>query len=168
MSDRVFALLCSVVAAVAAVAISVVPYPGGVGRLVARSDDDPLSAEATTKTVEPRPSPSPFTGPALEDPAVDPQLDLKRRSRKTAPPAPRARPRIVLAAVRGSSWLAVRRGSAEGIVLFEGVLEQGDSIRFRERRVWVRLGAAAYVDVAVNGRELPTVAGTVDLVLNGR
>jgi hypothetical protein len=74
-----------------------------------------------------------------------------------------------LAAVGGDSWTSVRRGSANGEVLYEGVLASGDSVRFTAPRLWLRLGAASHVEVMVNGREVEDVPpGTVDLVLPER
>jgi ribonuclease R len=47
---------------------------------------------------------------------------------------------LVIRATTGPCWLLVRRNGAAGTVLFEGTLEQGQTMRFTPR-VWVRLGA---------------------------
>jgi hypothetical protein len=86
--------------------------------------------------------------------------------------APASRPsaapstaKLVVTAARGSCWVSIHAGSADGEVLFEGILENGRTVRFARDRIWIRLGAAANVDVSVNGKragDLP--GGTVDLV----
>src|SRR2546423_15693818 len=43
--------------------------------------------------------------------------------------APR-HPALVIRATRGACWLLVRRGGPGGPVLFEGLLEQGKTMRF--------------------------------------
>jgi hypothetical protein len=69
-------------------------------------------------------------------------------------PATDARVALRLTAVRASSWLAVRRGSAGGRLLFEGTLATGQSIRFRGRRLWLRFGAPAGLRARLDGRSL--------------
>jgi cytoskeleton protein RodZ len=51
---------------------------------------------------------------------------------------------LVIRAARGTCWLLVRRAGPTGPVLFEGLLEQGKTMRFLPR-VWVRLGAPGQV-----------------------
>jgi uncharacterized protein DUF4115 len=72
---------------------------------------------------------------------------------------------LVVTAARGSCWVSVRADSATGRVLYDGIVDSGRTIRLRGSRLWVRLGSAANVDVAVNGkpvRQLP--GGMVDLL----
>jgi hypothetical protein len=69
-------------------------------------------------------------------------------------PATDARVALRLTAARASSWLAVRRGSADGRVLFEGILATGQSIRFQGKRLWLRLGAPAGLRARLDGRSL--------------
>jgi hypothetical protein len=61
---------------------------------------------------------------------------------------------LVIHAARGACWVLVRRGGAAGPVLYEGVLTQGQSVRFAPK-VWVRLGAPGNVAV----RRGPHVVG---------
>jgi cytoskeleton protein RodZ len=81
------------------------------------------------------------------------------------PPAPRrpAAARIALVAARGPSWLLVRLGSESGRVLYEDMLEQGRTVRFTARRLWIRIGAPWNVDASLNGKrtQLPTTTGNV-------
>ncbi len=57
---------------------------------------------------------------------------------------------LQLAAAHGASWLAVRRDSADGRLLWEGTLKRGKSLRFHGR-LWLRLGAPSYLVAHLNG-----------------
>jgi cytoskeleton protein RodZ len=87
-----------------------------------------------------------------------------------APPAERGRDgtaalaRLVVTASRGDCWLSVRVGSREGRVLFEGMLREGDSLRFARKRLWLRIGAPWNLEARLNGRAqrgLPADTGNV-------
>jgi cytoskeleton protein RodZ len=53
----------------------------------------------------------------------------------------------------GSCWLAVRKGSATGAVVYEGTLAPGTTERFRDpRALYVRFGNPSAVRVKVNGK----------------
>jgi hypothetical protein len=74
--------------------------------------------------------------------------------RKPASPKPVVKPRVahvVISATRGDSWIEARSGSANASVLYSGVLRQGETTRVSRPVVWLRLAAAANVDVLVNG-----------------
>lgn len=53
---------------------------------------------------------------------------------------------LVIRATTGECWLLVRRGNANGPLIYEGLLEPGKSLSFGPR-VWVRLGALSNVAV---------------------
>jgi cytoskeletal protein RodZ len=68
---------------------------------------------------------------------------------------------LVVSATRGPCWLMVRAGgAANGRVLFEGTLAQGETKRFAEPKLWIRFGAPDAVDVSRGGS---AVAGLVGL-----
>jgi cytoskeletal protein RodZ len=91
-----------------------------------------------------------------------------RSSTAAVAPAPR-RARLEVAASRGDSWVMVRADSARGALLYSGILAQGQRIHFRKARLWLRLGAAANVDVTVNGgRPRSGLSGTFDAVVTPR
>jgi hypothetical protein len=72
---------------------------------------------------------------------------------------------LALTAARGDCWLSVRADASDGKVLYEGTLVSGRTIRLQGKQLWVRMGAAANLDLTLNGEkvaELP--AGTVDVV----
>lgn len=77
----------------------------------------------------------------------------------------------VLAATRGRVWLLVRDGSATGRVLYEGILDQGQTLPLTlSPRVWFRVGAPWNLEVRVGGRlvtGLPAQPGNVVLSAAG-
>ena len=80
--------------------------------------------------------------------------------------APATAARVVLRAARGDCWLSIRAGTADGAVLYEGVLVSGRTLRVQRARLWIRLGAATNVDVTLNGRPVTAFAtGTLDIVV---
>ena len=61
--------------------------------------------------------------------------------------------------------MSIRDGAPNGQLLFEGVLAEGKSVAFTRRRIWLRLGAAANVDLTLGGRRVSGLPlGTIDLV----
>jgi cytoskeletal protein RodZ len=87
-------------------------------------------------SVSAAPSVTPIQTPA---PAVA-ATTQPRAALSVAPTKPARRPALVIRATNGACWLLVRRGDSSGSVLFEGTIEQGQTMRFAPR-VWVRLGA---------------------------
>ena len=84
----------------------------------------------------------------------------------TSPLGTKAPSRLVVTAARGDSWLSARADSAAGRQLYEGTLKQGEAIRLAAPRIWIRFGAAANLDLALNGRRLADVpVGTLDVVV---
>lgn len=72
---------------------------------------------------------------------------------------------VVVTASRGDCWISARLGSETGRVLEERLLAQGESVTLRGARVWMSIGAAANVDVTVNGEDRELQSGTVAVVL---
>ena len=66
---------------------------------------------------------------------------------------------VVLNAIRGNTWLAVRAGSAAGELLFQGTLEKGQTQRFVRKRVWLQYGAGNHLELKVNGEQTDVPAG---------
>jgi transcriptional regulator with XRE-family HTH domain len=98
------------------------------------------------------------SGPLLPKPPPTPEASRPRRSKEVA------RTRLVVAAVRGDSWVEARSGSARGRLLYRGNLVLGRSIRLSGPRVWVRFGAASNLDLTVNGRKSRrALFGTLDV-----
>ena len=72
---------------------------------------------------------------------------------------------VIVTATRGDCWISARVGSETGRVLEERLLAQGESVTLRGARVWMSIGAAANVDVTVNGEDREIQSGTVAVVL---
>ena len=91
----------------------------------------------------------------------------------TPPPlrvAHRARPearlaKLVLTAVDGPCWLRVQLGSSAGTYLHEGTLEQGQSLRFARKRLWIRLGAPFNLEATLNGATASLPRDTASVVV---
>jgi hypothetical protein len=78
---------------------------------------------------------------------------------------PAATATLELVAARGDSWLEARVGSAQGEGLFLDTLDQGERERFREKRLWLRFGAAQNVDATLNGDAVQLPPGTTTVVV---
>lgn len=81
--------------------------------------------------------------------------------------AARSRTTLVLRASRGDSWISVR--SATGRLLYERTLGRGTQARLQGTALWIRLGAAANVDVSTNGsRPHPLPERAASIVVSAR
>jgi hypothetical protein len=86
---------------------------------------------------------------------------------KLEPKKPRST--FAFTAARGDSWFQARAGSFGGRVLYEGKLPQGETVRVRSRRLWIRFGGASYIDLSINGKQVHLPAfGTYDAVAGPR
>jgi cytoskeletal protein RodZ len=140
LERRPFRLSHSVVVAlvsVAAVGLLVLAWQFGPND---RSAQPPLTA------LEPAPV------QARPEPASARATTRSERPEKASPEgARRETPRLVILATRGACWLSVRVGSRAGEVLYEGLLEEGQTLRFKKRKLWIRLGAPQNLMVRLNG-----------------
>jgi cytoskeleton protein RodZ len=69
-----------------------------------------------------------------------------------AAPAGNPAPSIVVRAVRGDSYVTVRKVSAAGKQVFAGTIERGKSEHFTSRRLWFDVRLPANVRITVGGR----------------
>lgn len=116
----------------------------------------------------PEPAKREVTPPAAETTAPSPPTAAEPIARRRpVKPKRKARPvattTLVLTATRGDCWVEVSEGSAEGQSLYSGTLPTGETLRFNQPRLWLRLGAASNVDLVVNGRPSALPHGTVEL-----
>jgi hypothetical protein len=82
-----------------------------------------------------------------------------RRPAPTAAPSHRApAPALVLAAIRGDCWLSVRRDSAAGALVWQGLLRRGSSLRLGGLPLWIRMGAPWNLAARLGGRALPELS----------
>lgn len=85
------------------------------------------------------------------------------------PAKPPPRPTFAFTAARGDSWFQARLRSFSGRVLYDGTLTRGETVRIRARRLWIRFGAAAHLDLTINGRPVRLPAfGTFDAFASPR
>lgn len=61
--------------------------------------------------------------------------------------------------------MLARDSSSTGAVLYQGLLRQGSSTRLRAKRLWLSLGAAANVDLVIDGKPEELPGGTVEVVV---
>jgi Helix-turn-helix domain len=104
-------------------------------------------------------------------PAPAKALPPQPRARKLPAPVPvRTAPTLAIVAARGACWLQVRAGSANGPILYETTLPRGHAASFRQRFLWVRLGAPANVDVRAHGKLVPglTTLAPMNLLVGPR
>jgi hypothetical protein len=81
-------------------------------------------------------------------------------------PAGKSGANLVITAAGGDSWVEAHVGSRVGPVLFQGTLRRGRKLRLTAERIWVRLGAASNLSLAVNGRPAAIdLQGTLDVLV---
>lgn len=122
----------------------------------------PAAAPPVTTTAAVTDAAAPASPPAA--------TSLRTGETTTAPKPPRAVATAVRLKLRATvdTWVEVRSGSAAGNVLYSGILPQGSVKRFRDKRVWVRFGAAANLTARLNGRPLQLPPGTYGALVGAR
>jgi hypothetical protein len=123
----------------------------------------------TTETAK-RPSIGTSDATAAPLPQAHPRPAVKPASSPTPAAAPT--PTVaVLSAARGRSWISVRLGDAYGKVIYQGVLEQGQTMRFGVKQsLWVRMGRPWLLDIRLAGHMvggLPTETANLLLTRTG-
>ena len=108
------------------------------------------------------------------EPAEPATTAVTKRARATTPPpastttastTPPTLATVIVKATRGDCWISARLGSESGRVLEERLLAQGESVTLRGAQVWLSIGAAANVDINVNGEDREIQSGTVAVIL---
>lgn len=110
-------------------------------------------------------------GGSVRTPAPAPVLKPPAKHRK-APGAVQANraTSIVLTASRGRCWLSVHLRSRDGSVVYERVLELGQTVRFGlQTPLWIRIGAPRNLDATMRGAAvvLPDQVGNVIVTSSG-
>jgi hypothetical protein len=91
------------------------------------------------------------TAPVVSTPAAPAHRDPRASHRDhTGPRRTRRARTLSIRASRGPSWVAIRARSAEGPILYQGILEQGRSIKERGTAFWTQVGVVDNVDVRVD------------------
>jgi cytoskeleton protein RodZ len=105
--------------------------------------------------------------PGLSQTTTGPSGDDSGNTAKNSPTKPKPKlAKLVLKATGGDCWVQVREGSARGELLYEGTLQQGQVQRFvKWRRLWLQLGAPAYLTPTLNGHAVKTFPDTAAIVV---
>lgn len=75
--------------------------------------------------------------------------------------------RVDISAPERASWLEIRRGSANGPVLYSGDLAPGRHLHLTGKRLWARFGAASNLKILANGRPVSFI-GTYEHVFRAK
>jgi cytoskeletal protein RodZ len=116
------------------------------------------------------PSPKRSTPPTTTPTTTASQTTQKKTHKKHVSGA--LPTRAVVVASRGSSWLWVRSGGANGPTVYQGTLLQGKTLPLSlvNGPVWIRIGDPPRIDVRLGGKlvhGLPTQVGNVLLTRRG-
>ena len=118
---------------------------------------EPVTTAAATKEAA---APAPETTTAPETTAGE----------ATAAPEPAriaSGVRLTLSAT-ADTWVEIRSGSADGDVLYSGILPQGSAKRFRSTQLWASFGAASNLTARLNGKPLHLPPGTYSALVGAR
>ena len=94
-----------------------------------------------------------------------------QRTRAATKTGPQSRPSDVslqLTAARAESWVEIRSGSAQGKVLFVGIMDDGSVQSFRAPSLYARFGQAGSLDARMNGAALRLPPGTYSTLITPR
>jgi hypothetical protein len=64
------------------------------------------------------------------------------------------------------TWIEIRSGSADGDVLYSGILPQGSTEGFRSTQLWTSFGAASNLRARLNGKPLQLPPGTYSALVD--
>ena len=107
----------------------------------------------------------PKAPPARRHVSAPPPVRKKQPRRRVVRPATAT---LVLTASNGRCWLDAREGAATGKELYVGTLEQGQTVRLRGKRLWLRLGAPSALTARLGGRAVTLPAGATAIVATAR
>jgi hypothetical protein len=94
-------------------------------------------------------------GPSTPERSADNTRSTTRDATANGSPTSAAMPRLAdvrLRATTGDCWLEIRADSDSGSILYNGLLVQGQTLHFRRRALWIRVGAPVYLAVTLNGK----------------
>lgn len=88
----------------------------------------------------------------------------------TAGPAPPRTESGITLRLRANAdtWVEIRAESADGDVLYSGILPQGNAKRFRRTQMWASFGAASNLTARLNGNPLQLPPGTYSALVTTR
>src|SRR4051812_26473837 len=130
----------------------------------ARSGDSATSPTTSNTTIRP-------AQPAYAAAATTSKESGARSTQngtETRPVTRASEVRLRLTAARAESWVEIRAGSAQGDVLFVGIMGEGAARSFRAPRLYVRLGNASGLDARLNDAPLQLPPGTYSALITPR
>ena len=137
------------------------PAPGAVGALVAVGLVVVLAWRLDNTSSEPAPTRERTAATSARPTPTKVALQAKRE----AAPAESQPAKLLLTAAHGRCWLHVNLGSRAGRYLYEGSLEQGQSLRFAGKRLWIRVGAPQNLEASLNGAPASLPDDTANVVV---
>jgi hypothetical protein len=127
----------------------------------ARSGDsatNPSRIDTAARPAQAAYAPAAATKKASDGPRTQTRTQARPESRSTGV-------RLRLSAVRAESWVEIRSGSAQGEVLFVGIMEEGSVRSFRAPRIYARFGQAGGLDARLNDTALRLPPGTYSALI---
>jgi hypothetical protein len=124
----------------------------------------------TTDRFETRDTPAaarPVTTAATTAPETAPETTTGETTAAPEPPRIASGVRLTLSATV-DTWVEIRSRSADGDVLYSGILPQGSAKRFRSTRLWASFGAASNLTARLNGTPLHLPPGTYSALVGAR
>jgi len=111
----------------------------------------------------------PSSHPARVASSLTPQTPPAVVTPKPTTPAPApvvAAPKLIAVKASARCWLLVRSGSATGAVVYEGILQAGETKQFAQRPLWIRFGAPWSASVQLDGKAvaLPQSTGPLNML----
>lgn len=102
---------------------------------------------------------------ASPSPTKSPETSASPSPTATRAPANELR----VTAREGDCWVRVRRGGADGEIVFEGVIPKGTTRVWEAKVLWMRIGSPSAIGIRVGGEKQPPIeqAGPVDVLIEG-
>jgi hypothetical protein len=119
------------------------------------------------ETRDTRAAARPVTTAAATAPETAPETTTGETTAAPEPPRSASGVRLTLSATV-DTWVEIRSGSADGDVLYSGILPQGSAKRFRSTRLWASFGAASNLTARLNGTPLHLPPGTYSALVGAR
>ena len=133
--------------------------------------DTPAAARPTTAAEATTEATAMALPPATTAPETTTASETSTAHELTSAPEPAPRVaggvRLRLSA-SADTWVEIRSGSADGDVLYSGILPQGTAKRFRSTQLWASFGAASNLTARLNGKPLHLPPGTYSALVGAR
>jgi Domain of unknown function (DUF4115) len=99
---------------------------------------------------------------------AEPTTASETMAETTAASEPPSTPSAITLRLKAEAdtWVEIRAGSADGDVLYSGILPQGSTKHFRSTKVWASFGAASNLAARLNGMPLQLPPGTYNALIS--